>query len=176
MNSDTDEQLVLAIQQGDISAYELLVKRYQRGLYFFVLRILHDEAAAADVVQDSLIKVYQLIESIDVSRKFSTFLFEIAKNASISLLRKKKQTISLEITGDIEDDESFIEQYLRQDMFNQVKRCVQLLPRKYKMVLTLYYFDDLSYEEISKKLKIPINTVRTHLKRAKEAFKKEFIV
>ncbi len=174
MKLNTDEELILAIQQGDISSYEQLVKRYQRGLYFFVMRILHDDAASADVVQDSLVKVYQIIDTIDTRRKFSTFLFEIAKNASFSILRKKQKIVSLDVIGDIEDDKSFIENYLRQDIAERVHASVQSLAEKYKIVLQLYYFEDASYEEIAKKLRIPVNTVRTHLKRAKEAFKKEF--
>lgn len=170
-----DEELILAIQQGDISAYEELVHRYQQALYFFIIRILRDEAASRDIVQDSLVKVYQCIDSIDRKKKFSTFLFEIAKNAAFSLLRKRKKTVSFESIGDIQDDESFIETYLRQDQYDRVRAVVQSLEQKYKMVLSMYYFDDLSYEEIAKLTHMPINTVRTHLKRAKDAFKKKYI-
>lgn len=171
----TDEELVLAIQQGDISAYEQLVHRYQQALYYFIVRILRDEAASRDIVQDALVKVYQIIDTIDRKKRFSTFLFEIAKNAAFSLLRKKKQLVSLEAIGDIQDDESFIENYLRQDQYDRVRDVVQSLEQKYKMVLSMYYFEDLSYEEISTLTHMPINTVRTHLRRAKDAFKKKYI-
>ena len=174
MKPNTDEELILAIQQGDISAYEELVKRYQQGLYVFVVRILKDEAAARDIVQDSLVKVYQVIQSINTQKKFSTFLFEIAKNAAFSLLRKKKRIISLDAIADIEDDESFLEKYLKLDEQERVRSVVQSLEKKYSMVLSEYYFEDLSYEEIAKKTRLPINTVRTHVRRAKEAFKKRY--
>ncbi len=172
MNRKTDEELVTAVRQGDIASYEKLVTRYQRGLYSFIMRFLHDEAMAADVVQESLFKVYQVIDRIDTSKKFSTFVFEIAKNNAISLLRKQKKNVSLENVADVEEDESFIEQYLRADVADSVRVAVNTLPEKYRDVITLYYFDDLSYEEVSKTLHVPINTVRTHLKRAKEQLKK----
>lgn len=172
MNRKTDEELVTAVQQGDITSYEELVTRYQRGLSSFVMRFLHDEPLAADVVQESLFKVYQVIDSIDTTKKFSTFVFEIAKNNAISLLRKQKKNISLEDAADFADDESFIEQYLLADLADSVRTAVHKLPKKYRDVITLYYFDDLSYEEVSKTLQLPINTVRTHLKRAKDQLKK----
>lgn len=173
MKTPTDEELVKDIQGGDVLAYEELVKRYQRGLYAFVMRFLHDEAASFDVVQSSLIKVYEVIDRIDTRRKFSTFVFEIAKNAAISELRRKKTHVSLEEIVDLGEEESFIEELYRTDLGSQVREFVRRLPPKYRTVITLYYFDDLSYEEIGKRLHLSINTVRTHLKRAKEQLRKK---
>lgn len=174
-NRITDESLVLAIQQGDILAYEELVKRYQRGLFVFVMRILHDENTARDVVWETLVKVYQIIDRIDVHRKFSTFVFEIAKNQTISVLRSHKKNVSLDDIADIEDDKHFLEELYKSDVALGVRKAVSQLTSKYRKVITLYYFDDLSYEEVSNKLKIPVNTVRTHLKRAKEQLRKVLI-
>jgi RNA polymerase sigma factor (sigma-70 family) len=168
----TDEELVRAIQEGDVLAYETLVKRYQHGLFVFVLRIVRDSALASDVVQNSLVKVYEVIDRIDTKKKFSTFVFEIAKNAAISELRKRKHDVSLEEIVDFAEEESFVEAIYRADLAGQVRESVASLPAKYRTVISLYYFEDLSYEEMGEKLKLPINTVRTHLKRAKEQLKK----
>ena len=176
MKQNSDKELILAIRDGDISAYEELVQRYQQVLFGFVLRILHDEAASQDVVQDSLVKIYRYIDSIDPEKKFSTYVFEIAKNEAFSILRKKKRIIPLETIEDIEDTESFFEQYLQKDQSQQVRDVVQSLEKKYSMVLSMYYFENQSYEEIAKNLNLPINTIRTHLRRAKEAFKKKYTV
>ncbi len=172
MYEQTDEQLVIAVQQGDITSYETLVKRYQRGLFSFVMRFVRDEGAAADIVQETLFTVYQVIDRVDTSKKFSTFVFEIAKNKSISLLRTRKKQVSLEEITDMADDESFIEQYLRKDLAVSVRGAVKKLPKKYRDVVSLYYFDELSYEEVGEKLALPVNTIRTHLRRAKEQLKK----
>jgi RNA polymerase sigma-70 factor, ECF subfamily len=172
MSKMTDEELVLAIRDGDIASFEELVKRYQHGLFVFVMRFLRDEQASLDIVQESLVKIYTLIDKIDVNRKFSTFLFEIAKNSAISEFRKRKHSVSLEQIVDLENDETFMEQFLRLDAAQNVRRAVKKLPGKYQRVITLYYFDELSYEEVSKRLKVPVNTIRTHLKRAKVQLKK----
>jgi RNA polymerase sigma-70 factor, ECF subfamily len=172
MKKVTDEELVRLIQDGDVLAYEELVKRYQHGLYVFLLRFVHDDTIASDIVQNSLVKVYEVIDRIDTSKKFSTFVFEIAKNFAISELRRRNKTVSLEEIVDITEEKSFIEELYRSDVGEIVRESVRSLPEKYRTVITLYYFDDLSYEEIAGKLHIPVNTVRTHLKRAKEQLKK----
>jgi len=172
MKTVTDEELIKAIQEGDVLAYEELVKRYQHGLYAFVMRIVHKEAVASDIVQNTLVKVYEIIDRIDVRKKFSTFVFEIAKNSAISELRRQKHDVPLEEIVDVAEEESFVEELYRLDLHDQVRKSIESLIPKYRTVVTLYYFRDLSYEEIGNKLNIPINTVRTHLKRAKAQLKK----
>ncbi len=173
MHTPSDADLVRAIQAGEIPAFEVLVKRYQRGLFAFVHRILENEDDAYEVVQDTFFQIYKTIERVDVERKFSTYAFEIAKNTALSVLRKRKRTVSLEMAEDIEDDESLLERVSRADDAVSIRRTIEQLPEKYKSVITLYYFDDVSYEEISRILRLPVNTVRTHLKRAKSILKKE---
>lgn len=173
MNPKSDADLVRAIQNGDISSFETLVDRYQRGLTSFVIHFIPDAQTAQDVVQDAFVRVYKTIDRVDPSRKFSTYVFEIAKNAALSVLRAKKHTIPLESIVELSDDAIFFEQYLRNDQAQRVREAVNRLPSKYRQVIMLYYFDDVSYEGISTKLQVPINTVRTHLKRAKDLLKKD---
>ncbi len=172
MDKKTDLELILAIQEGDVLAFEVLVKRYQYGLLAFTNRIVHDHAVAQEVVQDAFLKVYKYIDRVDPARKFSTYLFEITKNTAISALRAKKYTVSLEKVVEATEDGSFYEDFVRADEGVWVRRAVNKLEKKYKKVITLYYFGDLSYEEISKKLSLPINTIRTHISRAKIELKK----
>jgi RNA polymerase sigma factor (sigma-70 family) len=173
MSHKSDMELVTAIQKGDILSYEELVKRYQRGIFVFVVRLIRDEHTASDIVQETFIKTYQHIDRIDTTKKFSTYIFEIAKNTAFSYLRKLKQHISLDDIVNVGEEESFIEEIYRWDVIHCVRTAVSALPQKYRQVISLYYFEELSYEEISKKLSLPINTVRTHLKRAKNILKKE---
>jgi RNA polymerase sigma-70 factor, ECF subfamily len=168
----SDGDLIRAIQEGDILAYEILVKRYQHGLYVFIMRIVHDTAVSGDIAQDTLVKVYEIIDRIDTRKKFSTLVFEIAKNEAISYLRRKKHTLSLDEIVDIGVEESLAEDLYRSDIATIVRASVRALPVKYREVITLYYFHELSYEEIAKKIRMPINTVRTHLRRGKEMLRK----
>src|SRR5579859_1664277 len=92
---ELDESLIKRVQDGDVSAFKTIVKRYQRPLFSFVFRIMHDEHVSEDVVQETFFKIYKAIDRIDINRKFSTFAFEVAKNSAISYLRKIKKQVSI---------------------------------------------------------------------------------
>ncbi len=172
----TDEALVSKIQQGDVLAFEILVKRYQRRLFSFVFRIVYDAHAAEEVVQDVLFGAYKTIHRVDTTKKFSSYLFVIAKNTAISYLRRKKHTVSLDVIEEqATDEETFYENLVEAEQKHRVKEAMNQLEDTYSRIITLYYFDDLSYEEISRKLKLPVNTVRTHLLRAKKKLKEVLI-
>lgn len=168
----SDNQLVEQIKEGNILAFEELVRRYQRRLLSFAYRITHDEQAAEDVVMEALFNLYKTIDHVDTTRKFSSYIYSIAKNTAISFLRKQKHEVSLDETIIGEVDETMYEHLAREDERDRIARAVKTLDKRYQNVIDLYYFKDLSYVEVGKKLHIPINTVRTHLLRAKEALKK----
>lgn len=159
MAEKTDEQLVVEIQEGNLLSFEILVRRYQNRVIGFVNRIVFDSKTAEEVAQDAFLKTYKKIDKINTQKKFSTFLFEVAKNTAIDYWRKKKKEISL--------SENFSVVGASVEEKIDVQEALAKLPENYKKIVGLYYFSGLSYEEISKKLRIPINTVRTHLRRAK---------
>ena len=166
-----DEKLVLLIQKGEISAFEILVVRYQQKLLHYVLRIINDRHTAEDIVQESFIKVYKNIGRIDTKRKFSPFLYTVVKNETMTYFRNRRQTVSLDGKMDIIDFDDSIERISRKEEQNKLKKALEALEKKYKEVIKMFYFYDLSYREISKKLKIPVNTVRTNLFRGKKILK-----
>jgi RNA polymerase sigma-70 factor, ECF subfamily len=172
MEARSDEALVEAIQEGDVFAFEPLVKRYLKRLHSFVLHIVRDDQAASDVVQESLISLYKTIDRIDTTKKFSIYVFSIARNTAISYLRTRKKQVSLEDVVLIDEDEKLYEGLIAADRRHTVGAALAKLEQKYRKVIRLYYFDDLSYEEIGRVMRIPVNTVRTHLFRAKQILKK----
>lgn len=172
MNQITDTELIRDIQMGRISSYEILVKRYQRRLLSFAYRILHNESDAQEVVQDTFLKIYHKIDSINVSQNFSAFIFAVTKNTAISKLRSRKPSVSLhEYEEPISEDEAIYAGIRKSETSNIIHNAINSLSEKYRQILKLYYFDDLSYEEISRKNRIPLNTVRTLLRRARMELK-----
>lgn len=167
MSEKLDEELVREIQDGDILSFEVLVRRYQNRIRHFVNRIVFDQEMAAEVTQDAFLKTYQAIERVDPKRKFSTFLFEVAKNTAISYLRKTKRAVPLTQDLPTEEGKTFWEKMEKNETQEKVRTALKMLPEKYQKIVGLYYFKDLSYKEIGKKLRLPVNTVRTHLRRAK---------
>lgn len=172
MDPQTDEQLVRAIQEGDVLAYEQLVTRYEHRLLAFAYRIVGSHEAAQEVVQDALFAVYKTIDRIDTTHKFSSYVYEITKHMGISYLRRQHHTITLDESISIDGDEAMYENLYRRETQGKIRQAVQSLPQKYRDVIRLYYFEELSYEEISEKLGLPINTIRTHLYRAKRELAK----
>ncbi len=162
-----DQQLISQIKQGNIAAFEELVKKYQSKLIHFTARYV-DIADAQDIAQNTFIKIYQNIHKIDTDKKFSTYMFTIAKNEAFSFLRKHKREVPLDeliIDNDSPVGELKIEE-------SGLGNAVDKLDKKYKKVIKMYYFDELQYDQIAAALKLPVNTIRTHLKRAKAALKK----
>lgn len=173
MRSIADETLVADVQDGNIGAFEELLRRYQGKLYRFVTRIISEHHAAEDIVQVAFIRLYTSIERVDTSKKFSSYLYALTRNCAISFLRAQKRDVPLEEALTLTSDESPDAHVIAKDERRRVREAVNALDTKYKNVLSLYYFDNLSYEEISKRLKFPLNTVRTHIKRAKEVLRKK---
>ena len=172
MRDRTDEELVIAVREGDVFAFEYLVRRYQKRLHSFVLHVVRDDQAAADVVQESFISLYKTIDRVDVKKKFSTYVFSIARNSAISYLRRLRKHVPLEDVVLIDEDESLYESIVAAERKHTVRKALARLDEKYRRVIRLYYFDDLSYEEIGRAMRLPVNTVRTHLFRAKIALRK----
>lgn len=175
MNDLSDEALVYDVQEGSIAAFEVLVARYQTKLHSFVTYLIHDPEAAEDVVQESFISLYKTIDRVDTRKKFSSYLFSVTRNFAISFLRSKKQHAPLREALDTAAGETPEEEYEQKDTAMRVEKALDMIDNKYRKVLSLYYYDNLSYEEIGKRLDIPVNTVRTHLRRAKEALKKVLV-
>lgn len=173
MNNTSDEALVREVQEGSVSAFEALVVRYQTKLHSFVTYLVHDPAAAHDVVQEAFINLYKTIDRIDTSKKFSSYLFSITRNLSISYLRKTKFHVPLDQASQVVSSESPENDLIEKDETLRIGAALDAIDQKYRKVISLYYYDNLSYEEIGKLLEVPVNTVRTHLRRAKEALKKE---
>jgi len=172
MDNPSDEHLVKRIQDGDIPAFELFVKRYQKRVWFFVSKFVFSPQLVEEIVQDALFSFYRSIGKVDTTRTISTYLFTIAKHVAIDKLRQMKKTIRLDDIDLAYDDESLYEELIRFDKAQEVQKALKTLSTGEQRVFRLYFYDELSYEEISGVVGIPINTVRTNLRRAKAALRK----
>lgn len=172
MHKESDESLLRAVKEGSVSAFEQLVLRYQNKLCSFVTYLIRDSIVAQDVVQDTFISLYKTIDNVDDTRKFSTYVYSIARNKSISYLRSRLRHVPLETAEHISDSEQPDATLMRNDEKQRIDLALEAIDAKYKKVITLYYFEDLSYEQMSKKMRLPVNTVRTHLRRAKTALRR----
>ena len=170
----SDEKLILRFQEGDINAYNELVKRYKDRLLNFVLRYFNNVEQAEDVVQDTLIKLYTHASYYKNIAKFSTWIFTIAKNNALTELRKnkRKKTDSLWTDDgqviDINSKEESLDSKVQNEIaIDQLNKFLDEIPENFRMAVVLRDFQELSYEEISKILEIPIGTIKSRINRGR---------
>ena len=172
----SDEQLMARFQKGDENAYIELVNRYRDRLLNFVYNYIGDFEISEDIVQDTMVKLYQKKHYYREIAKFSTWLYTIAKNLANTEFRKKKQrkiTLLSQIGRDdkpydIPADQPDTDQEIQSDIANRIiRKAIDELPEKFKTVILLRDIQELPYEEISSIIEVPIGTVKSRINRAR---------
>ena len=172
----TDEQLIKKFQNGDVGAYNQIVYRYKDRLLNFIYRFLNDLDRSEDLVQDTLLKLYTHKDSYKEIAKFSTWLYTIAANLARTELRKIKRRKTFSVTELSHDDREFIikstdvgpgEANFSQNFEKNVQRALAELPDDFKTIIILRDIQELSYDEISKIVEVPLGTVKSRINRGR---------
>ena len=164
--------LIRRANDGDQEAFRILVERYQGAVYNLAYRMLGDPQEAEDAAQEIFVRIYRQLARYDPERKFSTWVLTIATNYCIDQLRRRRmQLVPLEnIIPWARAREAGPEgEALSRESRDEVQRLLRELPEKYRAVLILRYWQDLSCAEIADILKLPEGTVKTQLHRARKA-------
>ena len=175
VSEQTDEEIARLVQSGDVDLFGEIVERYEEKIKRYGRKFLSDFQDIEDVVQDVFIKAYQNIQSFDIKRKFSSWLYRIAHNEFINALKKQKKKplplFELDVLLPYSSAEEVNKNLDNQEIFKDIDKYLNNLSLKYREPFILYYVEELSYKEISDVLRIPISTVGIRLKRAKEKLK-----
>ena len=172
----SDEQLIARFQEGDENAYVELVNRYRDKLINFVYNYIGDLEISEDIVQDTMVKLYQKKHYYKEINKFSTWLYTIAKNLAFTEFRKRKQrkiTLFSHINKDdkpydIPANQPGTDQEIESEITNKIiRQAINGLPEKFKEVINMRDIDQLSYEQISCIIEVPIGTVKSRINRAR---------
>lgn len=147
------------------AAFELLLGRYQEKVFRLVYSILKETARAEDVTQDIFLKMWQVLPDYDGRASLSTWLYTISRNTSLSVLRAESYRRTLPIE-DCEPQATNGEAGMPQ---MQVKQLLGRLPEMQQQVITLFYLQDRSVEDVAHMLDLPQGTVKSHLHRARRA-------
>lgn len=168
-----DEAFLIArATAGDQAAFGALVERYQNAIYNLAYRMLGSPEEAEDAAQEIFVRVYRQLARYDAERRFSTWVLTIATNYCIDQLRRRRmQLVPLEqIVPWARSRETGPEgQSLDREARDELQGLLRELPEKYRAVLILRYWQDLSCAEIAEILKLPEGTVKTQLHRARKA-------
>jgi RNA polymerase sigma-70 factor (ECF subfamily) len=166
-----ETELIENILHGDTELYGELIERYKDGLYYHCYSIVRDEDTAEDLAQEAFIQAYSKLKKYDSSYRFSTWLYKIATNKSLDYLRKHSPlSLDTEQTAQIKSDLPSPHQKAEH---TELRGRVDSLPAKYRSVLSLYYWQGQSYEEIAIIMDVPIGSVKGWMNRAKLILKKE---
>lgn len=180
---DVAARVIKKAKTGDQQAFGELIDLYQHKVYQICLRMIGNREEAEDLAQETFLRAYLNIDSYDIEKKFSSWLYRIATNVTIDRLRKKKPDYYLdaEISGTegmtlynhLAVDEKLPEdQLLTLEMQEVVQKEIIQLSPKYRSAIVLKYIEDLSLHEISEVLNIPVATVKTRIHRGREALRK----
>ncbi|TKC14963.1 RNA polymerase sigma factor SigW [Robertmurraya kyonggiensis] len=170
------------VLKGDQNAYAEIVELYKDKVYQLCYRMLGNRHEAEDMAQEAFIRAYVNIASFNIELKFSTWLYRIATNLCIDRIRKKKPdyyldaevsgtdglTMYSQIPSDTRLPEDEVENMELQDI---IQREISNLPEKYRSVIVLKYIEELSLNEISEILDMPLGTVKTRIHRGREALR-----
>lgn len=178
-NSDKgDADLAVKVQKGDQDAYGRLVERFQTRVYSFCYQFFRDSSIATEMTQETFIRAYRYIKKYDSKRKFSTWIYSIARNICIDEKRKMDRSRTVPIDevnpshiqpgpqGQHRMDPSQISQQIEDRLL--LEDAIARLPEKYRAAIILCYFQELPYQEVAEILGLSLNLVKVRIFRAKK--------
>ena len=180
----TDEELIARFQEGDEQAYTELVNRYRDKLMTFVYRFVNDMEQAEDIIQDTMLKLYTHKHYYRNIAKFSTWIYTIAGNLAKTELRKRKSRKVTNISQMGPEDRDYelpsvapeTDEVVQSEYIEKkIQAAIQNLPLHFRTVTILRDIQELSYEEISKIVEVPLGTVKSRINRARLQLQKELI-
>ena len=179
-----DRVLIKRAKQGDLAAFTELVEQYKDRIYGFLYRYTGSREDAYDLSQEVFIKVFTHLESFDEKQRFSPWIFRIASNTAVDALRRRKQVVYLDepvnndeqlymqIPSNGDTPETSLEYH---DLKGSLEHVILALSPTYREPLLLRLTDNMSYDEISEILKIPISTVKTRIFRARDMLRNTLV-
>ncbi len=174
--TESDAELVALSIRGNAKAFQHLMERYLPAVYNHLYRMTHNHELSEEMAQEAFVKAYRNLASFDGVRSFKPWILRIASNAAISALRKQSNVVSLDALEESghayepvsrpfdEPDDQLDRKLTAETLLN----AMQNLDEKYRAALLLRYQDELSYEEVAEALSLPLNTIRTRLRRGLE--------
>lgn len=163
-----DSQIVQLIVEGYEDAFAELYHRYSRNIYNYMLRLVSNESAAEDLLQETFVAVWQGLENFKNESSVKTWLFRISHNKAMSWMRTHYRNQEIEEDGqlDIQENPSIAGQTMLNWRADMVQQAIGELSANHRAVIELFYFLGLSYAEISEIVKCPVGTVKSRMSHA----------
>lgn len=170
------KEILMKAKRGDIAAFETILFAYEKPIFNYIRRVVGGAPDAEDITQETFIKFYTHIGSLDPEKNIKSFLFTIATRTAYDWLRKKQKQPKIFSFDDTEfpvetigDDST----YYNVERLTGLEEALEKIKPQQKSILMLFYREGFSYQEIADIFNLPINTVKTHLRRAKQSLREE---
>lgn len=175
-----DAVLVERSVSGDTEAYGILVERYKAAVYSTAYSYIGNPADAGELTQEVFLKAYASLDTLKDATKFAGWVRSITNNLVKDFMKKKRvSTVSMtsEVWGQAASTEDTPDLQIDKERVSiEIRKAIDSLPQKYKMIIYLRYFEDLSYQEIATYLDVPFSTVDFRLRKAKSMLRKKLAV
>lgn len=175
MAGTNDQELIIQLKQGNLEALGSLYDQYQRMVYRTALVITNDHEAASDLVQDVFLRLFRFASHIDDQRPLEPWLYRMTVNLAYSWIKRNRRWLQpLEDFADwlVGSRPSPSEMVERKDDWDRVQQAVSRLPFQQRVVIVLYYLNDLSLQDIAEIVEVPVGTVKSRLHYGRNALKK----
>ncbi len=171
----SDSEIIKKILKGEKNRYSYLVDRYKDRALTLAVSILKNREEAEEAAQDAFIRAYNALDKFQGTSGFGTWFYRILYNVCLTRIgRKREDFFNLSYEDDLSKDvgrgsgdDALLANFEVRDLMAFVRKILKTLPEKYQTIISLFYFQDLSHEEISDVTQLPIGTVKTHLHRAR---------
>jgi RNA polymerase sigma-70 factor (ECF subfamily) len=175
---DADDHLIISqIISGQGDLFRLLVRRHERAVYGMGISFFRNREDASDFTQEVFLKVYRSLSRFEGKARFSTWLYKIAYNTAINRVNRNKEYLGLateEGTGPLLcDNETPARVLIRQASRQALLAAMEELPERYRACVDLFFFYDRSYQEIEVITGFPVNTIKSHVFRAKKILREK---
>lgn len=165
--ADVEDRLAVRCGAGETSAFDEIVNRYQARLFRFSYRMLRDQAEAEDAVQETFVRVYRALPAYRPDGFFSSWIYRIALNECRRRLRMRRPTVPLEFSTQAATGPGPEQTVLAGERNRQLREAVESLPEHYRLVMMLFYFEEMSVEQIARMLDVTVSAVKVRLHRGR---------
>jgi len=166
---------------------ETIIKQHLKPVYSFVFRFSKNESEASDITQEVFIKIWKNLNKFDPEKNFKAWIFTIARNTAIDHIRKNKDIAFSKLDAQFEEDEKTFEEtlpdieplpdeiFMKKELGGEVERALAKIRPDFREIILLHYVEGLTFEEIGKIVGKPLNTVKSHHRRALNILRKLII-
>jgi RNA polymerase sigma-70 factor (ECF subfamily) len=174
----SDQDLVVQLQQGKLESLDILYDRYRHMVFYTALAITGDPEAAADLLQDVFLRLHRYADRIKTECSLKPWLYRVAANLSCTWIRRRHrwldvlQVMAGRLKHEIEYHETPQQRVERNEEWNEVRQALLTISPEKRVVVVMYYLNDLSVAEIAEVLELPKGTVKSRLHYGRQALKK----